>query len=780
MSGCQITLQLIRKLVFLLLLSVSVRVMAAGDDCKTVYVTDDTNISTHIKTQEQTVAPLLEATDTAYAHQGSLCLNLINKTASTKNISIYLENPRVRHVELINVTGSTHTLMGVSGMEYPLKIWEKLGAEIIFDLNIPANSSQTFNLNIGSIFAYNSRLLIQDSGRIFNIVTLQQSVTGVLVGFILSLVLYSLLIGLATKEKTYLFLFGSTSMVTLLQLNDMGMLHLLWPDALYWNNISSGVFAIISTICGIGLARNYLATKDSTPRADLWLRILFWYTLVVALPTPFLQNDPIFFAVYALPTVVITLPSLIIISAIKIRQGYAPAKFYLIALLAPVVAGVIIFLMYAGVLPSSQITRALPLVGTAAQLLLFGYAIGRKIEWITQQRNQSINTVLQAKAESEAKKNFLTHVSHELRTPLAGIIGLSEIARKNPAYKENQQLVEGIHDSAELLLSSINMLLDHARVDSGKWKTHNTVFNVRLLVEDIVQSHTKSLGKKDISLNYQIENNTPLLIEGEQNITQKILDCVLEYSINNMSQGHILLKVEPEQHKGLYAIRFDVIDTGDGIAEEHKPEIFEIFELPDHSTTRAQRGMGISLSLGKKLCRLLGGDMDFESNPLHGTAFWCHIPCRPLTNTDHPLIANTAPPAAAETTRQTTINGSILVAEDDETLQLVVASQLEKLEKTFRIYPNGKPLVEDYIKNHDNIAAILLDWNMPICNASAATLLIRDHEKKMQLPPIPIVIMTAHDRASTNELDLPPSIHVLHKPVTINDLSQILTTLQKQ
>ncbi|HNE27074.1 MAG TPA: hypothetical protein PLH12_08035, partial [Pseudomonadales bacterium] len=79
----------------------------------------------------------------------------------------------------------------------------------------------------------------------------------------------------------------------------------------------------------------------------------------------------------------------------------------------------------------------------------------------------------------------------------------------------------------------------------------------------------------------------------------------------------------------------------------------------------------------------------------------------------------------------------------------------------------------------DNIAAILLDWNMPICNASAATLLIRDHEKKMQLPPIPIVIMTAHDRASTNELGLPPNTHVLHKPVTINDLSQLFTTLPK-
>lgn len=295
-------------------------------------------------------------------------------------------------------------------------------------------------------------------------------------------------------------------------------------------------------------------------------------------------------------------------------------------------------------------------------------------------------------------------------------------------------------------------------------------------MEDTISSHRSMAEKKGITLNYQIEKNTPMLIEGEKNITQKILDCVLEYSISHINQGHILLKVEPEQYQGMYAIRFDVIDTGEGIAENHKPEIFEIFEQPDKSTTRSQRGMGISLSLSKKLCRLLGGDMSFESNPMYGTAFWCHIPCRPLADTaDNPSTAIT-PKTVAATSPAT---GTILVAEDDETLQLVVASQLEKLEKTFRVYPNGKPLVEDYRKNHDNITMILLDWNMPVCNANAATLQIRDFEKKTQLPPIPIVIMTAHDRASTNELDLPQGIHVLHKPVTVADLSKLFTSIQR-
>ncbi len=771
-------------LFFLLLISTALQCAADTNNCKTIYLSKNTNATTELKTNTSFIDSLLEASDIAYTQQGRACINVVNRTNTSKKISLYLENPRVRHVELINISHEKHTLIGVSGMQYPLENWEKIGSDILFDLDIPANTSQTFNINAGSTFAYNSIVLIQDSSNIFNVIILQQSLTGVLAGFVFSLVLYSLFIGFATKEKTYFFLFGSTCMVTLLQLNDMGMLYLVWPNSLYWNNISSGVFAISSTIFGISLARYYLQTQESMPKTDLWLRIIFFFLTIIALPIPFSQSDAIYFSLYAMPTLVLTLPTLFIVSITRIRQGFTPAKIYLIALCAPFAAGMIIFLMYSGVLPSSQITRVLPLLGTAIQLLLFGYAIGKKIEWLKIQKNTSMYAALQAKAESEAKKNFLTHVSHEIRTPLAGIIGLTEIAKSNPAYTDNKALIEGIHDSAETLLSSINTLLDHARVDSGKWKTNNSVFNVHLLTEDIVKHFNRQLAKKNISINCQIGNNTPLLIEGEKNITQKIVECMLEYSINNMSQGHILLKLEPEQYNGLYTMRFDVIDTGDGVSEERKAEIFEIFEQSDRSTTRAQRGMGISLSLGKKLSRLLGGDIGFQSNPLHGTAFWAHIPCRLLTDSSAALISSSATTSKASTAAAPQVNSQmmqrcILVAEDDETLQLVVASQLEQLEKTFRMYPNGKPVVEDYIKNHDNISAILLDWNMPICNASAATLFIRDHEKKMQLPPIPIVIMTENERASNNELGLPPNIHVLHKPVTINDLSQLFTTLPK-
>lgn len=744
------------------------------NSCKKIYLSTNTNANISLTTKEHSEASLLAATDKNFHHQGSTCFSLINPSASEKKISIYLENARVRHVELLNITHSIPSLIGINGMEYPLKNWQQLGAELFFDLTVPANTTETFKLSIGSVFSYNSLVKIHDTSKKLHLILVQQSIAGVLAGFIGALVLYSAFLGFISKEKTYLFLFGSTACVTLLQLNDMGLLYLVWPESLYWNNVCSGLFAITSTIYGIALARSYLLTKNNTPKIEKILVILFWYT-IAALPLPLLQNDTLYYLLYALPTVSITLPCLVVACVARMRQGYSPAKLYLFALSAPVIAGLIIFLMYAGVLPSSQITRILPLVGTAIQILLLGYAIGERIRWIKNQKNASIATTLQARAESSAKKNFLTHVSHELRTPLAGIIGLTEIARKNPIYTDNKQLIEGIHDSAEVLLSSVNMLLDHARLDAGKWKTNHSIFSLQQLIDDTLAAHAQLAEKKSIRINTQIAQNTPTMIDGEKNIIQKIVDCILDFSIGNMSHGHILVKVEPEKFNEQYAIRLDIIDTGDGISEEQRATIFEIFEQQDKSTTREQRGIGINLSLASKLCHFLGGDMGCESNPLHGTAFWCHIPCRPLK--DNPL--STESHTKLTPTEFSASRDTILVAEDDETLQMIIASQLEQLGKKFRVFPNGKPLVDDYIKNHHQIAAIFLDWNMPICNASAATLLIRNFEKEQNLTPIPTVILTAHDKASTNELGLPAGLHVLHKPITIDDLSQLFTTLKQ-
>jgi signal transduction histidine kinase/CheY-like chemotaxis protein len=782
------TFTLINKIKILLTLLVffACPTLAQDKKCNEIDFFSGTYITLPVSTSNSESSRMqFLTTDKEYQYGDNICINIQNLSGTTQKITIRLDNPRIRHVELLNTFEGNIAPLAISGLEYPLKNWKSFGTEIMFNVSINAGENKRFEINFGSIFPYNSQIQISSASKAFEVIILQQMAAGLLSGLIFSLVFYSAFLGLTSKDKTYLFLFGSTTGVTLLQLNDMGVLYLLWPDAIYWNNVCSGIFAVASTVCGVGLARSYLITAEQTPRADRILRAYFWYLVFIGLPLPLIENDNLFLGLFALPTVLLILPTLVIVSIIRIRQQYTPAKLYLLALSMPIIAGLIIFLMYVGIIPTSPMARVLPLTGTALQLVLFAIALGERINWLKEQQSKSHHLELISKTETNAKKNFLAHISHELRTPLAGIIGLADLARKNPLYSTNKALIDGINESASHLLETTNTLLDHARLDAGKWAISNETFNLGILIKKIVARHAESSLRKNITLSIQIDKITPEFIYGDRNVIEKIIDIIIGNAIISTKDGCILVNVETTVKKpDNLLIRFDIVDTGKGISDNHKAKVFEIFELSDQSTTREQQGLGLELSLSKKFCDLLGGQIGHESNPQHGTAFWCILPCKLPPEGTPPMGAITE--SVTSSTKEETARKPdpatlkhILVAEDDETLQLIIGAQLDKLQKKHTVFPNGKPLVEEYKRNHEDICMVLLDWNMPICNASDAIASIRQYEMTHQLPPVNIAVLSAHDKHNAKEMNLPAEIKLLQKPVTTEDLIHLFSSIHQ-
>jgi signal transduction histidine kinase/CheY-like chemotaxis protein len=719
---------------------------------------------------------LFSSTDKIYSHTKKTCITLNNISGERQEITIRLDNPRIRHVEIIKSKNNNSEAPVVSGLDYPLENWKTIGSEIMFTLSMEPSSVQQVDLRLGSIFPYNSQIQISSSEAAIDTLFWQQMAIGLLSGLIFSMVFYSASIGINSKDKTYLFLFGSTVFVTLLQLNDIGALYQLWPDSIYWNNVSSGIFAVISTLCGVELARSYLITKASTPRADNFLKGISLYLLLVAMPLPLLENDNLFMALFALPAVIVILPSLFITSVIRIRQKYTPAKLYFIALTMPFIAGLLIFLMYLGAIPSSPMAKVFPLTGTAFQLILFAIALGERINWLKEQQKIFYQDELLSKTETNAKKNFLAHISHELRTPLAGIIGLADLAKKNTLYSTNKALIDGINESAKHLLDTTNTLLDHARLDAGKWAITKETFSPASLIKESIANSREKLQKKNIIISYNIDKTSKELVYADETIIRKILEIIIENSANTINDGSILVNFETfnNDSESLF-MRFDIIDTGSGFPEDHKTRIFEIFELVDTSTTREQQGPGLSLSLCKKFCNLLGGEIGYDSNPQHGTAFWFVIPCSLPPENSAPIIAE-APSIRNASGEDSNFLKRVLVAEDDETLQLIISSQLEKIGKVHTVFPNGKPLVEEYIKNYQDIGMVLLDWNMPIYNASETIARIRQFEESRQLPPVNVAVLSAHDKYNVANMNLPSDIRLLQKPVSTDDLVQLLTS----
>jgi hypothetical protein len=241
-----------------------------------------------ISTEKNNSEFIFSSTDKIYNHTNKTCIKLNNISGEAQEITIRLDNPRIRHVEILKSNNISSEAPVVSGLDYPLENWKTIGSEIMFTLSMEPGSTQQVELRLGSIFPYNSHIQISSSKAAIDTLIWQQMAIGLLSGLIFSMVFYSASIGINSKDNTYLFLFGSTVFVTLLQLNDIGALYQLWPDSIYWNNVSSGIFAVISTLCGVELARSYLITKSNTPRADKFLKGISLYLLFFALPLPLL------------------------------------------------------------------------------------------------------------------------------------------------------------------------------------------------------------------------------------------------------------------------------------------------------------------------------------------------------------------------------------------------------------------------------------------------------------------------------------------------------------
>lgn len=745
----------------------------AANDCKTIHVPAKPGMMFPLATRsvDSTSQPLL-ASDKAYTHSSHQCFHISNPTGQPQQVDFYLQNPRVLHAEFLQAGDNGMVLLGVAGLDYPLRNWKYLGGEIVFPLTVPAHSTLAVELNIGANAVYNSQLVIAETSQLKGVLEQQQDIAGILAGLILSLVLYTAALALNSGDRTYFYLAGSTTAASLLQMSDLGILYPLWPDAVFWNQACSVLFAMLSTIAGCGMARNYLLTAEAMPRADRLLRRFSTYLFIVLLPLSFSLHNTLQIALYAIPTAGFML-FLIGISIIRIREGYQPASLYLVALLLPVIAGFAILFTYMGLLPVSPATRLAPLLATAMQLILFALALGERINWLEMEQKRSEQDALAARTETAAKKNFLAQISHELRTPLAGIIGLAELARKKDLLAEQTPLINGLEDSARQLLETTNMLLDHARLDAGKWPVRPEKFRLDRMLQELANHHRRDAELKRLSLSCHLDSEVPERLEGDQEILRRILGNFIDNAIKFTSDGGITVRAEASHvTDGQVWIRFDVLDTGQGFDELFKSRAFELFELADTSTTRYRQGPGLGLSLSKKLCQLAGGEIGCDSNPQHGTVFWCILPFtvlpaeQPGTTSAVPASRSHMPPARS--------GRRILVAEDDEALRMIISAQLENLHQHFTVYPHGKPLVAEYKQHYSDIACLLLDWNMPVCNASEAIHALREFEQQEGLPPVPVIIMSAYDNISARELDIAADIRILQKPVTMTSLARLL------
>lgn len=266
----------------------------------------------------------------------------------------------------------------------------------------------------------------------------------------------------------------------------------------------------------------------------------------------------------------------------------------------------------------------------------------------TERQGQLEQQLLQAKQAAEAavlaKGEFLATMSHEIRTPLNGILPMLELIARGPLGEDQRQMLATASASSQQLLRIVDDILDYSRLEAQALELEITSFNLRDLLDGVVQLMQRAADSKGLSLDLQLDPSVRLPVRGDPVRLRQVLSNLLANAIKFTARGQVQLRVQrlgegPAQHQ----LRFEIIDTGIGIDAALQARLFQSFSQADASTTRIYGGTGLGLAICKRIIDLMHGRIGVQSTPGHGATFWFEIPLLKVPG-DLPAMARTPAP----------------------------------------------------------------------------------------------------------------------------------------
>ncbi|MCX7148269.1 MAG: ATP-binding protein, partial [Rhodocyclales bacterium] len=285
--------------------------------------------------------------------------------------------------------------------------------------------------------------------------------------------------------------------------------------------------------------------------------------------------------------------------------------------------------------------------------------------------NQALTRAkFQAEAASIAKSAFLANMSHEIRTPMNGIIGMANILRREGVSPQQAQRLDTIDASAHHLLSVINDVLDISKIEAGKFTLEEAPVVVSSLLANVSSILSERVKAKGVHLLIETGHLPHNLVGDPTRLQQALLNYATN-AVKFTNKGTVTLRaVKQEETAESVTVRFEVTDTGIGIAPEAMSRLFSAFEQADNSMTRKYGGTGLGLAITRRLTELMGGEVGADSTPGAGSTFWFAVKLKKSGE------AAAAPPATAVDAeaeiRQRYCGQRILVV-DDEPINLEIA-----------------------------------------------------------------------------------------------------------
>ena len=369
--------------------------------------------------------------------------------------------------------------------------------------------------------------------------------------------------------------------------------------------------------------------------------------------------------------------------------------------------------------------------------------------------------------QSAVKTQFIGNVSHELRTPLHGILGVARLLHLEARDGTVARRLELIESSGTHLLGLINDLLDISRIEAGQFAMRSERFELGTVIQNLADLYTVRAVDKGLDFTLNLQLDIPCWVTGDPARVRQVLHNLLGNAVKFTQRGSITLTLVRDAESG--RLSAEVQDTGPGIEASELVQVFEAFRQVGGAASRPFEGTGLGLTIARDIAQAMGGEISMRSTVGVGT-------CALFTA----LLPSAPPPDAAASSHRLpmpTAAGAcrVLIAEDDDVNAVIATAYLEHMGVTAERVKDGRQAVRLALRDTDRPDLILMDCRMPTMDGMMATREIRNQERSLGLPRVPVIALTATTSDINRQLCLNAGMDdFMSKPYTKEELSQVL------